>query len=248
MSISVLNTDAGLSGKTIVNAEDAQTVTGLKTYDRDPNPPFAVTAGSAVVANLDADKVDGYEAAALAVLAENETVTGTWSFNAAIASNAALNLNSGQINFPAAQSASSSANCLDDYEEGTWTPVIGGSGGTSGQTYSVASGFYVKVGKLVTAQFNIVLSNKGTITTNVQIQGLPFTIENTAGYAPPLKIGYWTNMTSSFVFLGGQGTLNTTTATVQGATAAATGLTTLVTGDLSNTTSLIGEITYRATA
>jgi hypothetical protein len=58
-SISVLNTDAGLSGKTIANTEDAQTVTGLKTFDRDPNPPFAVSSGSAVVTNLDADKLDG---------------------------------------------------------------------------------------------------------------------------------------------------------------------------------------------
>lgn len=61
MSISVLNTDAGLSGKTILNIEDAQTVTGLKSFDRDPNPPFVVSAGSAVVTNLDADKVDGIE-------------------------------------------------------------------------------------------------------------------------------------------------------------------------------------------
>lgn len=62
MSITVLNTDAGLSGKTIVNTEDAQTVSGLKTFDRDPNPPFAVSSGSDVVANLDADKWDGLDA------------------------------------------------------------------------------------------------------------------------------------------------------------------------------------------
>jgi hypothetical protein len=68
MAISVLNTDAGLSGKTIVNLEDAQTVTGLKTFDRDPNAPFAVSAGSAVVPNLDADKLDGLEASAFAKL------------------------------------------------------------------------------------------------------------------------------------------------------------------------------------
>jgi hypothetical protein len=59
MSITVLNTDAGLSGKTIVNTEDGQTVTGLKTFDRDPNPPFAVSAASAVVPNLDAEKWNG---------------------------------------------------------------------------------------------------------------------------------------------------------------------------------------------
>src|SRR5687768_8238566 len=84
MSISVLNTDAALSGKTIVTLEAAETVTGLKTFDRDPSAPFAVASGSAVVTNLDADKVDGYEASALAVLAENETVTGNWTFSGTI--------------------------------------------------------------------------------------------------------------------------------------------------------------------
>lgn len=80
MSISVTNTSAGLEGKTLLTGEGSATVTGLQTFDRDPNPPFAVSSGSAVVPNLDADKVDGYEASALAVLAENETVTGTWGF------------------------------------------------------------------------------------------------------------------------------------------------------------------------
>lgn len=59
MSISVLNTDAGLSGKTIANLEDTQTFTGQKTFDRDPLAPFVVSSGSAVVTNLDADAVDG---------------------------------------------------------------------------------------------------------------------------------------------------------------------------------------------
>lgn len=59
MAISVLNTDAGLSGKTIVNAEDAQTITGAKNFDRDPSAPFTVTANSAMVSNLDAEKLGG---------------------------------------------------------------------------------------------------------------------------------------------------------------------------------------------
>ncbi len=37
--------------------------TGLVTFDRDPLPPFAVTSGSAVVTNLDADKLDGQHGA-----------------------------------------------------------------------------------------------------------------------------------------------------------------------------------------
>jgi hypothetical protein len=73
MSVSVTNTDAALQGNTLLIAESSQTVTGLKTFDRDPNAPFAVSAGSAVVANLDADKVDGNEASTFV------PTVGTWT-------------------------------------------------------------------------------------------------------------------------------------------------------------------------
>lgn len=61
MSVSVLNTNASVSGKTVTINENADTVTGLKTFDRDPSAPFAVSSGSAVVVNLDADKLDGQD-------------------------------------------------------------------------------------------------------------------------------------------------------------------------------------------
>ena len=59
MSVTTNNTNASLSSKTITVNENADTITGLKTFDRDPSPPFAVTSGSASVANLDADMLDG---------------------------------------------------------------------------------------------------------------------------------------------------------------------------------------------
>lgn len=43
--------------------EDAQTITGLKTFNLGVSSPFAVTAGAAKVANLDADLLDGQEGA-----------------------------------------------------------------------------------------------------------------------------------------------------------------------------------------
>jgi hypothetical protein len=82
-TVTVLNTDSNLNARTLLTAEGTATITALHTFDRDPNAPFGVSAGSAVVANLDADKVDGYEASALAVLAENETVTGNWTISGA---------------------------------------------------------------------------------------------------------------------------------------------------------------------
>ena len=57
--IEVTNTDADLSGNTLVTEENAYTITGLHTFSRSTNAPFAVGAGAALVSNLDADKLDG---------------------------------------------------------------------------------------------------------------------------------------------------------------------------------------------
>ncbi len=155
----------------------------------------------------------------------------------------------GQIKFPAAQNASTNANTLDDYDEGTtFTPTIGGSGGQSGQVYSTQAGSAIKIGKLVFAHFRVQLSTLGTITTNVQIQGLPFTSENTTNLSASLVIGLWQNMTSSYVYLSGRMEPNSTVITLCGATAAATSLANLAQADLSNTTYFDGFISYRATA
>jgi hypothetical protein len=106
MSISVLNTDANLTAKTLLAAENADTITGLKTFDRDPNPPFAVSSGSAKVDNLDADKVDGLHstdiildtdatAAAVSYAGGNFTSdAGTWTVESGdVLSNAYVKLN-----------------------------------------------------------------------------------------------------------------------------------------------------------
>lgn len=59
----VNNTAAALSGKTVILAESAATVTGLYSFTRSPSAPFAVQAASANVANLDADLLDGQHGA-----------------------------------------------------------------------------------------------------------------------------------------------------------------------------------------
>lgn len=79
----------------------------------------------------------------------------------------------GQIQFPATQNASANANTLDDYEEGTFTPAIFGSGTAGVGTYSVQSGSYTKIGNVVNFQVNMTWSaHTGTGTMN--INGLPF--------------------------------------------------------------------------
>jgi len=71
------------------------------------------------------------------------------------------------ITFPATQSASSDANTLDDYEEGTFTITV-----TAGGTFtSLNEGRYTKIGRQV-----FVMLNPGTtaITGQIQFSGLPF--------------------------------------------------------------------------
>jgi hypothetical protein len=85
----------------------------------------------------------------------------------------------GGIRFPAVQVASSDANTLDDYEEGVFTPTLGGSGGTTvAPTYQVQSGWYIKVGRVAFVWGAIVLTNKGTINGSIEIKSLPFRQEN----------------------------------------------------------------------
>jgi hypothetical protein len=69
-----------------------------------------------------------------------------------------INLTGGQIIFPATQSASTDANTLDDYEEGTFTPTVTFQSGSA--TYT-SSGTYTKVGRLVLCHVRITITSAG---------------------------------------------------------------------------------------
>ena len=86
------------------------------------------------------------------------------------------------ITFPATQSASTDANTLDDYEEGTWTPAIGGSSTDPTVTYSYRSGVYNKIGNMVYVQFGIKISAISGGSGELRITGLPFTVAARGGY------------------------------------------------------------------
>lgn len=82
-NITILNTSSNLSSKTLLAAENSNTITGLLTFDRDPSAPFAVTASSANVPNLDADKLDGLDSTAFPLLSAVNAFTAagvhTWT-------------------------------------------------------------------------------------------------------------------------------------------------------------------------
>jgi hypothetical protein len=82
------------------------------------------------------------------------------------------------ITFPATQSASSDANTLDDYEEGTWTPTLTSAGGAfSGLGYAGQTGKYTKVGNLVWVYGVLYTTSSFTGGSGlVSFAGLPFTV------------------------------------------------------------------------
>jgi len=108
------------------------------------------------------------------------------------------------ISFPATQSASSDANTLDDYEEGTWTP-------TGGSLTVNATGTYTKVGRFVYATYDFTFPGGGA-GTQAQVAGLPFTVLTPGGGG---SIGYTTYSTTitlniersstTFTFYGSSG-------------------------------------------
>lgn len=118
------------------------------------------------------------------------------------------------ITFPATQSASSDANTLDDYEEGTWTPSIGGTA-----TYTARTGTYRKIGSQVTCWFDVTINAVGT--GSGALQGLPFA--NNASAAGGGNVGYFASLVASFVMInpivaGGQTSVSFETATAATAT------------------------------
>lgn len=95
-------------------------------------------------------------------------------------------LNKGRLRFPGTQVASTNANTLDDYEEGTWTPTdVSGAG----LTFTATEGYYVKIGQFVhvTAQVQYPITANGAAAI---IGGLPFTLQDTTLSTPAITVGY----------------------------------------------------------
>lgn len=102
------------------------------------------------------------------------------------------------ITFPATQSASSDANTLDDYEEGTWTPVLARTG--SSYTQISTTGTYVKIGKQVTVNGYLQITAVGTQGSSyVRVNGFPFTSGSISAGAVLYNTAISTVTTSSAV-------------------------------------------------
>jgi hypothetical protein len=97
---------------------------------------------------------------------------GVQVLNCLAVGNATPSTSGAGITFPATQSASSDANTLDDYEEGTWTPTA--SSGAGSITSYTATGLYTKIGRIVTLNGRVSITNGGTASGTLFVANFPF--------------------------------------------------------------------------
>jgi len=126
------------------------------------------------------------------------SLQGYSSLSPTISDAGIISLTSGALAFPATAIASTNANTLDDYQEGTWTPTIGDNsldGTGEGQAYSVQLGFYTKIGRVVTFDFSVKITDLGTLTTseNARVLGLPYPSTNTGQYSATASVSQMAN-------------------------------------------------------
>jgi hypothetical protein len=86
------------------------------------------------------------------------------------------------ITFPATASASSDANTLDDYEEGTWTPTVAGSSTAGTYTLATIKAYYTKIGNQVTCWASFGFSAATGGAGYIKIAGLPFSYKANSAF------------------------------------------------------------------
>jgi hypothetical protein len=135
------------------------------------------------------------------------------------------------------------ANALDDYEEGTWTPVITSDAGSDLTGTTV--GAYVKVGGTVLvygAFFNASLTGASGA---LRLTGLPFTVRNRgSNYYNAPGIGWYVNLATTSYGLGLDIAPNQTRATLLRGTG--TGISGLSASDCNTNFGVEWGFTYEA--
>ena len=138
------------------------------------------------------------------------------------------------IDFSAdSNAAGMTSELLDDYEEGTWTPSLGGTA-----TYTSQVGTYTKIGNLVFCTCQLIVNSIGTGATAL-ISGLPFTNANNSQLGA--SVGYFDVSATNVVYLTGY--VNTTNIVLTSLTAAAAS--TGANAIFKNNTDLRISVTYR---
>jgi hypothetical protein len=122
------------------------------------------------------------------------------------------------IDFSAnSNAAGMTSELLNDYEEGTFTPTLGGD-----STYITQFGNYTKIGNKVFFKIFLTVNLIGTGDAQ-NIYGLPFTCDSTTtGYS--IYVGAFQDLSSAKVFMAGRVGLSGTTIAIRSMAAAAVGV------------------------
>lgn len=156
-----------------VGGSDVITLTsgGAATFLTSPTTVQAGTAAAPSITFSGDTNTGIYSPGADTVgLTAGGTQVGSVGLGTTLALQGATSQSGTGITFPATQSASSNANTLDDYEEGTWTPTDASG---AGLTFTDVTATYTKIGRMVFAQFALQYPSTAN-GSNSLIGGMPF--------------------------------------------------------------------------
>ena len=145
------------------------------------------------------------------------------------------------INFTAnTPAAGSTSQLLNWYEEGTFTPSLAFGGSSAGITYANRTGYYTRIGRQVTLQIRIELSNNGSATGIATVGG--FSQNAGAGNFPAAIV----DPSADFIGLvaGGATFVSISNDTIYFLQQTTTGRTTMSDANFGNTADFRFAITY----
>jgi len=138
--------------------------------------------------------------------------------------------------------SNNNSNLLNDYEEGTFTPVLQDLGGNPA-TLSTALGTYTKIGRQVIFNYDVRMSSKASMTGNYVLLTLPF--NHAGGTNGTGTIDKFNNMTTAFSSMAWDVTSTVTVAWLVGVEGTSSANSVYVTvAEISDTTKFKGTIIY----
>jgi len=216
-----VNIDA--NGNTLLTCAAGDSNQALKAYHPTSTSSRTIAKFQSNVGSTQADKVtigcDGK-----VTIADGDLVIGTSGHG---------------IDFSATSDASgATSELLDDYEEGTWTPVLTTSSGTPATYGAQQIGKYVKIGDLVHIYFDIAINQINNSNTTL-VSGHPFNSVNNDA----LAVSFFSTLAVSPVFVSFQ-CVGSSGFMAVGLTSAGANITNGM-GIFGNSTRIIASGTYR---
>lgn len=183
-----------------------------------------------------------------AMITDGTIVNGDINASAAIAYSK-LSLTGSIVNADISASAAIDTSKLAGYADTTWTPVIAGDGTAGTNTYTTQAGYYVRLGNVVFATFQVTLSALGAgpsaMVGNIYVS-LPVTVRNSSNllFSGALRASNIT-IAAGYTWLTCTPVANTTRAFIQRSGTGAA-VANIVAADIAATTSVVGTVVYFA--